>query len=713
MLGRVGRWLTGQPIRAVSRIQMLVCALVLFVPLASSSEARAVVLSWPSSLQSAPALTLQSGADQAGLTSTACWSANSCVAVGEDDVSGAERAIVVPELDGVPGQAVAVTLPALAQLGSSEVATLNGVSCSTNGACVAVGEYEDTSGVTDALVVPITGGVPSGGLEVMPPGASGESYLRGVSCPATGTCVAVGTYGIDSNSYQEGVVVPINDGVPGAAAEVSPPSNADAGAPSVSVNSVSCWSDGSCLASGQYQSDPSNGALYPMVVPISGGVPATGLEVKLPGDAYTDTAAQQSVLASVSCQPTGSCVAVGSYVDTSGGSRPLVVAISGDVPSAAREVGLPARAGGAADGARLSGVSCPPSGSCSAVGSYEDTGGNTEPLIVPLLRGVAGAGLEAKLPANQLHSSTGYQDASLGTVSCPLSGSCLAVGDYYDASDDQQALVVPISGGASGAGNEAALQPIQVANPSASLAAVSCAASGSCVAIGQHDDATGQMSSVAYSLQTPLSISTSRLTGTKLGTVYSATLAATGAWGSYTWSVASGRLPVGLSLNAQTGVISGRLRTPVSRRPTFRATGTGDPAQTVIKALSIRFDGPVLNVFLGRGGPKVSGGDVGIRVSCSNMTCRGSLKLVYTHEVTLSHHRHVREQTVIGSSGYALSAGRSRTVTIKLSAAGLTFLQDAKNQRLEVVLDVRVRGGMSTSKDTAIIAATTKTRRQR
>jgi hypothetical protein len=713
MSRRVGRWLTGQPFRAVSRIQMLTCAVVLSVPLASSSEARATALSWPSSLQSALALTLQTGADQAGLTSTACWSSNSCIAVGEDDVSGAERAIVVPEVAGVPGQAVAVKLPALAQTGSSEVATLNGVSCSSDGACVAVGEYEDTSGVTDALVVPITGGVPSTGLEVMPPGASGESYLSGVSCPATGTCVAVGTYGVDSNSYQEGVVVPINDGVPGAAAEVSPPSNADTGAPSVSANSVSCWSHGSCVAAGQYQTDPSNGAVYPMVVRISGGVPAAGLEVKLPGDAYPDTAEQQSVLGSVSCQPPGSCVAVGSYVDTSGGSRPLVVATSGDVPSAAREVSLPARAGGGADDAGLTGVSCHPSGSCSAVGSYVDAGGNGEPLVVPLVRGVAAAALEGTLPANALPASTGDQDGSLNAVSCPASGSCVAVGDYYDASDEQQGLVVPVTGGAPRRGNEAALQPSETANPSASLAAVSCAVSGSCVAIGQHDDATGQPSSVAYSLQTPLSISASRLPGTKVGAVYQATLAATGGWGMYTWSVASGRLPGGLSLNAQTGVISGRSMTPASRKPTFRATGTGDPAQTVIKALTIPFDGPVLTVFLGRGGTKLSGSDVRIRVSCSNAACRGSLKLVYTHEVTLSHHKREREQTVIGSAGYSLSAGRSRTVTVKLSAAGLTFLQGAKNQRLAVVLAVTVRGGESTLRDTAIIAATTKTRRQR
>ena len=65
---------------------------------------------------------------------------------------------------------------------------------------------------------------------------------------------------------------------------------------------------------------------------------------------------------------------------------------------------------------------------------------------------------------------------------------------------------------------------------------------------------TAQTEAFEYSLQTPLSVSTSRLPGTTVGSAYDATLTATGAWGSYTWSVASGRLPAGLSLNAQTGV---------------------------------------------------------------------------------------------------------------------------------------------------------------
>jgi hypothetical protein len=55
----------------------------------------------------------------------------------------------------------------------------------------------------------------------------------------------------------------------------------------------------------------------------------------------------------------------------------------------------------------------------------------------------------------------------------------------------------------------------------------------------------------------PLIVTTSTLFDGYLTSVYSQTLAATGGTLSYTWSITSGTLPAGLSLNSATGVISG------------------------------------------------------------------------------------------------------------------------------------------------------------
>jgi len=56
----------------------------------------------------------------------------------------------------------------------------------------------------------------------------------------------------------------------------------------------------------------------------------------------------------------------------------------------------------------------------------------------------------------------------------------------------------------------------------------------------------------------PLKVTTASLPGGSIGTPYpSQTLQASGGAGAYTWAVTSGSLPVGLTLNAATGVISG------------------------------------------------------------------------------------------------------------------------------------------------------------
>jgi len=63
----------------------------------------------------------------------------------------------------------------------------------------------------------------------------------------------------------------------------------------------------------------------------------------------------------------------------------------------------------------------------------------------------------------------------------------------------------------------------------------------------------------------PLSVTTATLPGGTVGVAYSATLTATGGTGPYTWSIPTGSLPAGLTLNPATGVISG---TPTKKTTT-------------------------------------------------------------------------------------------------------------------------------------------------
>ncbi len=112
---------------------------------------------------------------------------------------------------------------------------------------------------------------------------------------------------------------------------------------------------------------------------------------------------------------------------------------------------------------------------------------------------------------------------------------------------------------------------------------------------------------------------------------------------------------------------------------------------------------PRLTIYISDGGLKLSGKDVSIRVHGSKAApCHGSLKLVYTHEVTLKHHKRKRVSTVIGHTSYSLPAGSSRTVKIRLTAAALKLLRNARNRRLSVTLEATVAGGMSISKRTTV-----------
>jgi hypothetical protein len=83
-----------------------------------------------------------------------------------------------------------------------------------------------------------------------------------------------------------------------------------------------------------------------------------------------------------------------------------------------------------------------------------------------------------------------------------------------------------------------------------------------------------------------LVITTTSLSDGVVGTAYSATLTATGGNGTYTWSLASGSLPAGLSLSS-TGTISGTPTTAGSSSFTVRVT---DGVLSVTQALTININ---------------------------------------------------------------------------------------------------------------------------
>ncbi|MDQ6739559.1 MAG: putative Ig domain-containing protein, partial [Actinomycetota bacterium] len=92
---------------------------------------------------------------------------------------------------------------------------------------------------------------------------------------------------------------------------------------------------------------------------------------------------------------------------------------------------------------------------------------------------------------------------------------------------------------------------------------------------------------------TPVSITTTSLASAFVGTPYSQTLTATGGMAPYTFSLISGTLPAGLTLNSSTGQIAGTPTAAVVNAPlTFQVTDSTAPPQTATAAFTLTVSAP-------------------------------------------------------------------------------------------------------------------------
>ena len=188
--------------------------------------------SW--TLQATPS---PAGALYSFLRSVSCTSAGACIAVGDQATITSANAPLAERWDGTHWS-IQVT-PSL----SVNPAQLYGVSCSSADACTAVGYHVDNQGVAGPLAEAWNG--TSWSIQAMPnPSGAHGMFLNGVSCSSPNACTTVGSTGDEHLP----IVAEHWDGASWIVQAMPLP----VGATSADVRGVSCVLASACTAVGEY-----------------------------------------------------------------------------------------------------------------------------------------------------------------------------------------------------------------------------------------------------------------------------------------------------------------------------------------------------------------------------------------------------------------------------------------------------------------------------
>ena len=265
----------------------------------------------------------------------------------------------------------------------------------------------------------------------------------------------------------------------------------------------SCVSIGNCVAVGaNFPDATASNVIRPILVVETNGVWATPVIVVAPSGS---SSTEQALLDAVSCSSAGNCVAVGSFVaGTLGSKLPFAISeVSGvwgtpkplPLPSGAYASTTKTAAQSAASQSGLSAVSCPADQSCVAVGTVA-IGSSSDNYNVGLTEvlstGQWTAGTVSASSSTPAESTTTGGQSGLGAVSCSSATDCTAVGAYFAKSGYQWDATT-----LSGAGWST---PVALSQPAGSVAqtsaksstfptlnALACTSDGNCVATGAYD----------------------------------------------------------------------------------------------------------------------------------------------------------------------------------------------------------------------------------
>jgi hypothetical protein len=301
-----------------------------------------------------------------------------------------------------------------------------------------------------------------------PHGSEETDEFYGVSCWSATGCDAVGW----NTTTTEGETIGLVERWNGSGWEVqSTPKSA--GAKADRLESVACRSASECEATGYAE--------------VAEGKHVT-LAERWNGTAWsvqsTPTVSNNSDLVSVSCPSASECVADG--IDISGATRSTLVELwNGKEWKIQTTAKLPKED----EEPWFESISCPSSKHCTAVGIVFDTKLEEGVPLVESWNGSTWTVQSTPVPETSL-------EAQLDGVSCSATSACTAVGEYYSSTEEAYRVLIERYNGTSWQLQES---PSPVGKPAPkeshwSLDAVSCPTSGSCVAIGSYAESASARS---------------------------------------------------------------------------------------------------------------------------------------------------------------------------------------------------------------------------
>lgn len=369
------------------------------------------------------------------LDTLSCTGVGSCVAGGTYNLVappelGNGLAMIASESNGIWHTAREISLPADASA-TAQNAVVTGIACPRPRVCTAVGVYVTDKGDHQgrAFIATESHGTWGRAVGVLAPPHVGPvrySSLAAVSCTRPGSCVALGSYVVKSAISMMSITEAA--GRWSRARTVQMPANLARGS---ALTALSCPAAGSCVAVGSGQT--ASGSVRVLAAAQSRGRWRV-TELRLPRNAEVLAGEQFGGLTSVSCRRPGSCVAVGRYIPRGAAMAGEPAALT--VTESAGRWGSPAEMSAAPRGAVgppdvLESVSCTRT-SCMAVGSYFNGASSGWWMSVTYQRGRWGHPLKIRLPAN----ADSVQNGAPASVDCVSATACTAVGPYTSRRGD-------------------------------------------------------------------------------------------------------------------------------------------------------------------------------------------------------------------------------------------------------------------------------------